>query len=548
MDKTVINQIKVNVMKKAGLLSLVMFFISFLSVGQIVPQIENCIFCGENILGPTSSAIGDNNTNKGDFSLTIGESNHISESLKTITLIGKDNMAKFKMGSYSIALGLNNLIEADNTYIFGKDNIVSGKYGVAIGLGNDVSGIASVALGSWCKTYKMYGVAIGKGCEADSMSTAIGFQAIALSNNSFAFGKNVKSTAAYSMTLGTGLSSYTYLENQQPYSLMVGFNSDVPTFFVGASSGQSKTGKIGIGNVTSPQAKLHIKGDTYEDADIYLQPGTGYGKIYFGDMEHYIQGKTSYDMVFHSQSNYDFVFSNGNVGIGTSTPESLLDVAGTANVTGATTFGSTVDIIGALSTTGTSLFGNSIEVDGTAFIHHPDYNQIETALTVQSGGEQFKIVDDGDGDYCIIGNDANATYLKTFDNDGTEGAFIFLNKNGNVIIGTPGIQPDYNLTVDGKILAEEIKIQNSVQWYDFVFDEGYDLPKLSDLEGFIKQNKHLPDVPTATEVAENGINLGEMNGILLKKVEELTLYVIEQQKAFEKQQEEIDELKAKIGK
>ena len=147
-------------------------------------------------------------------------------------------------------MGTNNTIKTDYSYIFGKDNIVEGKYGVAIGYGNQVSGMVSVALGSWCKTYRSYGVAIGKGCESDSMSTAIGFHAAALDNKCFAFGHFVKSSAKRSMTLGTGVTNSTYLENSIENSLMIGFSSDVPTFFISSSNGSGTTGKIGIGNIT----------------------------------------------------------------------------------------------------------------------------------------------------------------------------------------------------------------------------------------------------------------------------------------------------------
>ena len=92
----------------------------------------------------------------------------------------------------------------------------------------------------------------------------------------------------------------------------------------------------------------------------------------------------------------------------------------------------------------------------------------------------------------------------------------------------------------------DIIIQHQDKWYDYVFEEDYNLAPIKDLETYIKQNKHLPDVPNAEEVKENGINLGEMNGILLKKIEELTLYMIEQQKMMENQQKEIEELKMRI--
>ena len=73
-------------------------------------------------------------------------------------------------------------------------------------------------------------------------------------------------------------------------------------------------------------------------------------------------------------------------------------------------------------------------------------------------------------------------------------------------------------------------------WSDFVFDDGYQLPSLEQLERYVKENRHLPDVPTETEVKQGGVDLGQMNALLLQKVEELTLYIIDLQK-------QIDELK-----
>ncbi len=67
-------------------------------------------------------------------------------------------------------------------------------------------------------------------------------------------------------------------------------------------------------------------------------------------------------------------------------------------------------------------------------------------------------------------------------------------------------------------------------WSDFVFDESYRLPSLSELERYVKENRHLPDIPTESEVKQGGVDLGEMNALLLQKVEELTLYIIDLQK------------------
>lgn len=108
------------------------------------------------------------------------------------------------------------------------------------------------------------------------------------------------------------------------------------------------------------------------------------------------------------------------------------------------------------------------------------------------------------------------------------------NNTGNVGIGTPltSNPNNYKLAVNGKLGAKEVQIENS-SWPDFVFLNEYKLMTLPELEGYIKQNGHLPEIPSAKEVEENGILVGEMNAKLLQKVEELTLYIIELEKKLE---------------
>jgi hypothetical protein len=108
-----------------------------------------------------------------------------------------------------------------------------------------------------------------------------------------------------------------------------------------------------------------------------------------------------------------------------------------------------------------------------------------------------------------------------------------VNFTGNVGIGT--MSPQEKLVVKGKVVAEEIKVQ-AVKWPDYVFKPEYKLPSLAETEKFIKAHGHLPDVPKATDVEANGVSLGEMNKILLKKVEELTLHLIDQQKQIKELQ------------
>ncbi len=117
-------------------------------------------------------------------------------------------------------------------------------------------------------------------------------------------------------------------------------------------------------------------------------------------------------------------------------------------------------------------------------------------------------------------------------------------------IDTSGIK----LTVKGAIFAKKLTV-TQVLWPDYVFDRDYKLRSLKDVESFINTNNHLPDVPSEREVKANGVNVGENQAVLLRKIEELTLYLIKQHKeqeiqlaAIKKMQQEINTLKRKVSK
>jgi hypothetical protein len=131
--------------------------------------------------------------------------------------------------------------------------------------------------------------------------------------------------------------------------------------------------------------------------------------------------------------------------------------------------------------------------------------------------------------YFQIGSSSNVweTKIQIGEGEGVNTKLLFNPNGGNVGIGTTN--PQNKLDVNGTIRAKEVKVETG--WADFVFTPTYKLRPLSEVEQFIKTNGHLPEIPKAEDVQQNGVNLGDMQTKLLQKVEELTLYSIEQEKA-----------------
>jgi hypothetical protein len=179
-------------------------------------------------------------------------------------------------------------------------------------------------------------------------------------------------------------------------------------------------------------------------------------------------------------ADYITLKDGGNLGIGTASPSSKLVIDGIDNYT------------------------NGITLQNTN-----GYKHLITALS--------------DGTNPATGS---ALQFKVANNSsGSNTAVMTLKGSGNVGIGT--INPDSKLTVNGIIHTKEVTIDLSVPGPDYVFEKDYQLPSLEQIKSYIDQNKHLPEVPSAKEMEANGVNVGEMNMLLLKKVEELTLLLIE---------------------
>ncbi len=125
-------------------------------------------------------------------------------------------------------------------------------------------------------------------------------------------------------------------------------------------------------------------------------------------------------------------------------------------------------------------------------------------------------------------------------NTGGYGTSSIQYMGGNVGIGTA--TPQAKLAVNGDVFAKKVKVTQT-GWPDYVFDSSYQLPGLTEVASFIKKYKHLPGITSAAEVEREGLDLGNNQAGLLKKIEELTLYAIEQDKQLQQQQAEIRELR-----
>ena len=126
----------------------------------------------------------------------------------------------------------------------------------------------------------------------------------------------------------------------------------------------------------------------------------------------------------------------------------------------------------------------------------------------------------------------------SFEREGS--TMMALHRDGALAIGTTNFGDYYKLIVNGKVRAKELVVETG--WSDFVFEEDYELRSLEEVKAYIDEHGHLPEIPSAKDVEENGVNVGDMESKLLMKVEELTLYLIDLKEENDRLKHRVDEL------
>ncbi|MDM8176922.1 hypothetical protein QT327_21655 [Olivibacter sp. 47] len=222
---------------------------------------------------------------------------------------------------------------------------------------------------------------------------------------------------------------------------------------------------------------------------------------------------------------------NGRVGIGTTSPTDLLEINHGAERKGITLIGegnaSAYTDIGFKKESITAL------PDGTVWAWYISHRKDGYFSDSASPGTslEFYGIRKNTGYYAPLSFKSNGDVILASAKGAT---------SGNVGIGTTN--PQAKLAVNGNILAKEIKVKTDISVPDYVFEPDYKMLSLSEVENYVKEHKHLPEIPSAKEIGEDGLDLGAMNLLLLKKVEELTLHLIDKDKIISEQQSALTQL------
>ncbi len=251
------------------------------------------------------------------------------------------------------------------------------------------------------------------------------------------------------------------------------------------------TGGLYLNNNSSENVSLARGGGNVHIGDVFVSPDSSPSKLHVkGELRLQSPNNNSFrittgddgDLKFIGDNNTSVLTitdENNRVGIGTSAPVSALDVRGLLTV------------------------GNAGD------------NSIITMNAANGRTASIGVQDDNSTGFYVS----------------TQGSYrLRVNQDGDIAIGAANVPAGYRLSVDGWVISEGVRVQSSNDWPDYVFESDYQLMPLAELEKSIAQNKRLPGMPGAEQVKAEGIDISETQRLLLQKVEELTLYIIELEK------------------
>lgn len=316
-------------------------------------------------------------------------------------------------------------------------------------------------------------------------------------------------------------------------------------------------GNIGVGT-TSPQGLFDVNGSAYANtfsARQYLSawvldalPGDkfsydnkdmpNYGITWVNDSwvggaaTQWISGNAGIKFFTQTQPRM-VIHYNGNVGIGTTSPAAFLDIGNPVPGTLSAVLGRLPEgnSIGSGTYLGVRNLGTN-PVNTISFaLEHKFYGVANSAINFHRGASM------------------NGGFLSFATNDGTEK--MRLDEGGNLCIGTTTAQS--KLTVNGDVTAKKVRVTQQ-GWADYVFDSSYEIQSLQQVKNYIQNYKHLPGIPTAQQIEQSGLDMGEMLKLQQVKIEELTIHLINQenkneelQSVIRKQDEKIELLENKLN-
>lgn len=270
------------------------------------------------------------------------------------------------------------------------------------------------------------------------------------------------------------------------------------------------TTKVGIG-ISSPTERLHINNGALKIGNSTAATDRAKNLLKFGDGSYVQIGEWEANDELSFKAN-KYNFTTGNVGIGVASPQYKLDIDGK------------------LYLRWTDPNSNSWK---HSYLHWPGHSLVlgspegiyaHNSIDLMPGGATQGVLF---SQLCMYNAESPGVHTEKIRFNTMNNCWI--NTNGNLGIGTSN--PQYKLDVIGTIRAREILVNTNGA--DYVFADNYNLLSLQQVNEFVQANKHLPDIPSAEEMQEQGMAVGEIQTLLLQKIEELTLYIIEQDKRIQ---------------